>query len=135
LLRDGQAVSYQTKIIKGVSYIVFEARSGQYEVHYSDYGQAASQSDDNTEFVKSGTLAMYQSADAPVADQVTEDKTATAQSHKGTMSVDNKHDYLSQLPSHIPWYSQPTVWVVGTGVAIAVTGTSWGLVSVRRRLR
>jgi hypothetical protein len=135
LLRDNQAASYQTEIVKGVSYIVFEARSGQYEVRYSDFGQVVNQPDNSTKVVKSGALTTHQSTGILAEDQVSEDQTAMVQPRNKTMSVGNQDDDLSQLPLPTPWYGQPIIWMVGTGVAVSVTGTGWWLVSMCRRLR
>lgn len=137
LLRDNQSVAYRTEVIKGVSYAIFEAQSGEYEARYSDYGQVANKPIDNMTTVKPVNLSSRQMTDASVAANVaseSESQAAATLPRNAVASQRNSDDSSALHQSSTPWYGTPIAWVVATGVSGVVIGVGWRLIAMRRYL-
>jgi hypothetical protein len=135
LLRDGQPVVYQAENIKGVSYIVFDARSGAYEARYSDYGQGVTQPAIGTNLVKPGNGAARKAVAMVAGDKIAQEseENSITSSPDRTVSAGAENDNSSQSSTAAPWYGLSIVWVIGAGALAATAGVGWWLVSMRHR--
>ncbi len=140
LSRGGQSVSYQTQTIKGVSYGVFEARTGDYEVRYSDYGQpVVRQPSENgtSPLMASSSLAARQMATATVdGDNASIDNRpeGSIRSGGGGSTRNTNSPPLSAPSENAPWYQSPAAIATTASVAaLSVAGTGGWLFLARRR--
>jgi hypothetical protein len=129
LRRDGQLVNYQTEMIKGVSYITFEARSGQYDARYSDYGKQSDQSVGTSPPIKATNIAARQSDVVSAEGEVSvpQNQTPTTYRYSSGDSTDSR-----QQPTDGPWYTRPIAWASGLGVAVILGGVGWWAIAMRR---
>jgi hypothetical protein len=150
LLRAGQAVTYQTQTIKGVSYIVFEARTGDYDVRYSNYTPptqpsgtpGAGSTGGTTSTTSSAPRAVSQSASISHTSVSTSDETnsttATTEGQKSSdLGVDIVHDdqplkTIEPTPTETPWYGRGVVWWIA-GVVLLLIALIWWFIAARRR--
>jgi hypothetical protein len=144
--RGGQAVSYQTQTIKGVSYAVFDGRTGDYDVRYSNYSPVAGNTDGNAPGAgispittpRSGLSAAY-SVDT-TADDTTVPGTDQPADDMGVHIVhDDQPLKTTTQPAETesqdtPWYEQPNVWLAAGGGSVVLAGSVWwGIGALRRR--
>lgn len=136
LLCDGVEVNYHLKVVKGVSYAVFDARPGSYEATYSDYGQAVVELEDSPKSTTIVTPFQRQGIEQQPSEEelVTPASMSNAPSGRRSSSSDRATQSEPTVETSAPWYSSPAVVVTGVGVTVAtVAGTSWWLGAVRRR--
>ncbi|HEX7483641.1 MAG TPA: DUF4082 domain-containing protein [Candidatus Saccharimonadales bacterium] len=151
LTRGGQTVAYQTQTIKGVSYAVFEGRTGDYDVRYSNYSPSNPPTGDEestpgagstggTSGTSSGkTVARSASINQQPATDSSDEAVAIDTDPSTDLGVHIVHDdQVIKTPeptiSETPWYGQSGVWwAIGGGVVILVGSIWWILAIIRRR--
>lgn len=147
LSRDGQAVNYQTQTIKGVSYAVFEARGGDYDVRYSNYtepvvaptpgaGNSDGTSTTQPSVVKSSTRLANNAG--PIEHTTTNETTDVDIDPPSDLGVDIVHDDEPLKPVEpavveTPWYERGEIWLAIGGAGIVLVGLGWWLIGAIRR--
>jgi hypothetical protein len=147
--RAGQAVSYQTQTIKGVSYAVFEARSGDYDVRYTNYSPVTpgtgTTDGDGPGAQPAGGAAPSTTAKAySVETTANEAEAADADQPIEDLGVNIVHDNEPLKTTHesepvaatkdTPWYGRSDVWLTAGGGAAVLAGSAWwGIAALRRR--
>ena len=146
--RNGQAVTYQTQTMKGVSYAVFEGRSGDYDVRYTNYTPvvpgAGNTGGTNTSSTNTGTSSSVVKKAYSV--ETTADQATTPETDESVkdMGVNIVHDDQplkttqeskpAETTKETPWYTRgEIVATVGGGVVVAAGSAWWGIAAIRRR--
>jgi len=135
LTHESQAVTYQTEIIKGVSYAVFNAMPGDYAVTYSDYTASTPTPDTNTGSGSQtgGKTTNKKSNVATTTETATDSTPSSTESEPSTITeptASTKPESASSDETTI----QPLL-VVGAIVAILGGGAAAWFLVIRRRLQ
>jgi len=149
--RGGQTVTYQTQTIKGVSYIIFEGRTGDYDVRYSNYNPSipSTGGEEVTPGAGSAGGVSGVSSVKTVARSASINQQPTSDSSDEPITIDSKpstdlgvhivhddHEITTPEPTVVeaPWYSRGDVWTgIGAGSCILVGSAWWGIAAIRRR--
>ena len=147
LSRDGQAVNYQVQTIKGVSYVVFEARGGDYDVRYSNYtepvvaptpGAGNSDGTNTTQPSVAKSSTRLANNAGPIEHTTTSENADADTDQPSDLGVDIVHDDEPLKPVEpavveTPWYERSEVWLAIGGAGIVLVGLGWWLIGAIRR--
>lgn len=131
---NGESIDYQTKVIKGVTYGVFDARTGEYEVRYSNYVQAASQTGGSEASIPKVHTAIHRTASLSLGDgSIEREEQGQPIRLNNTPTTDgDMGKNTSEAASDESLFTGYMVWLAGFSVALIALGAWWALVLRRR---